>query len=139
VIPRLAKTFPNLQFVFTTHSPIVVGSLERENVWVSEADPKTGISTATQKDIGVHGLNSDQILLTDYFGLKSTRAKGKEEQLARIADDAERGVPKKARDFLSALVTSLEDERPPISAKKEHSPTVRVKRRKTQPKRKKMR
>lgn len=108
VIPKLAAAFPLLQYVFTSHSPIVVGTLERGNIWVCEADPKTGVSIAEQKDIGVHGLNSDQILLTDYFGLKSTRAPRKERQLDEIAAAAERGTPKKAREFLRALVESCE-------------------------------
>jgi predicted ATPase len=109
VIPTLSATFPRLQFIFTSHSPIVVGSLQRDNLWVCTMDEITGESTAEQKETGVHGLNSDQILLTEYFGLKSSRAPRKERQLDEIAAAAERRTPHKAQEFLQSLVTALED------------------------------
>ena len=108
VLPRLAKTFPRLQFIVTTHSPIVVGTLQRENLWVCE--PGENGSILTQKEAGVQGLNSDQILLTEYFGLKSSRAPAKEKELRRIAAAAERKVPGQAAAFLRSLITPLEDK-----------------------------
>lgn len=65
-----------------------------------------------QKETGVHGLNADQILLTEYFGLKTSRAARKEHQLDRIAAAAERKVPGQGAAFLRSLVTPLEDEDP---------------------------
>ena len=110
VLPRLAKAFPRLQFIVTTHSPIVVGTLERENLWVCEPAPGGDGSRLAQKAAGVHGLNSDQILLTEYFRLRSSRAARKEKQLDKIAAAAERKVPGEAATFLRSLVTPLEDE-----------------------------
>jgi energy-coupling factor transporter ATP-binding protein EcfA2 len=110
VLPRLAKTFPRLQFIVTTHSPIVVGTLQRENLWVCEPAPDGNGSVLSQKPAGVQGLNSDQILLTEYFGLRSSRAPKKEKQLDKIAAAAERKVPGEAGAFLRSLVTPLEDE-----------------------------
>lgn len=111
VLPRLAQTFPRLQFIVTTHSPIVVGTLQRENLWVCEPAPDGNGSILAQKQAGVHGLNSDQILLTEYFSLKSSRAPKKERQLDRIAAAAERKVSGQASAFLRSLVTPLEDSR----------------------------
>jgi energy-coupling factor transporter ATP-binding protein EcfA2 len=112
VLPRLAKAFPRLQFIVTTHSPIVVGTLQRENLWVCEPAPDGHGSILAQKQAGVHGLNSDQILLTEYFRLKTSRAPKKERRLDRIAAAAERKVPGRASAFLRSLVTPLEDEDP---------------------------
>lgn len=42
LIPALRKTFPKLQFVATTHSPVVLGSLLPEEVVRLEADTQTG-------------------------------------------------------------------------------------------------
>jgi energy-coupling factor transporter ATP-binding protein EcfA2 len=109
VLPRLAKTFPRLQFIVTTHSPIVVGTLQRENLWVCEPAPEGNGSVLSQKEARVQGLNSDQILLTEYFGLTSSRAPRKEKQLDKIAAAAERKVPGQAAAFLRSLVTPLED------------------------------
>jgi hypothetical protein len=99
VLPRLAQTFPRLQFIVTTHSPIVAGTLQRENLWVCEPAPDGNGSILAQKEAGVHGLNSDQILLTEYFRLRSSRAPKKEKQLDRIAAAAERKVSGKASAF----------------------------------------
>lgn len=42
LIPALRKTFPRLQFVATTHSPVVLGALEPDEVVRLEADSHTG-------------------------------------------------------------------------------------------------
>lgn len=89
----------------------MVGTLQRETLWVCEPAPDGNGSILAQKQVGVHGLNSDQILLTEYFRLKSSRAPKKQKQLDRIAAAAERKVSGKASAFLRSLVTPLEDSR----------------------------
>ncbi len=72
VIPKLAKALPNIQFILTSHSPIVVGTLHKQNIIVlNDADSGTQVS-GLERD--VFGLNSDQLLTSDIFGLRSTRA-----------------------------------------------------------------
>lgn len=40
LINRLLKTFPNCQFIITTHSPLVLGEVNPESIWImSEDDP----------------------------------------------------------------------------------------------------
>lgn len=107
VVPKLAKALPNLQFIFTTHSPLVVGSLERWNVWLCETR-SVGTAEVLQLGIPVHGLNADQILLTDYFGVSSSRSKRKERQLEEIAREAEMGNPEAAQNFIRELVKPLD-------------------------------
>jgi predicted ATP-binding protein involved in virulence len=36
VIPQLQETFPNCQFIVTTHSPLILSNLRRENVIILE-------------------------------------------------------------------------------------------------------
>ncbi len=36
IVPLLTKTFPNIQFILTTHSPQVISSVERESVFILE-------------------------------------------------------------------------------------------------------
>lgn len=75
VIPTLARTLPNLQFVVTSHSPLVVGTLRGANVFVLEAEISDGIRRTVLRpsDEEVYGLSSDQILTSGHFGLRSAR------------------------------------------------------------------
>lgn len=110
IVPKLAAAFPNLQFIFTTHSPLVVGSLSSQNLWLCSTDEDEGITQVQQPRIPVRGLNSDQILLTQYFGIGSSRAPEKEAQLDEIAKKAEGGDKNAAREFVRQLVKALPED-----------------------------
>ncbi|HYC91747.1 MAG TPA: AAA family ATPase [Thermoanaerobaculia bacterium] len=84
VIPTLSQIFPRLQFVLTTHSPIVVGTVSSANVYLLEAEPD-GTSVPSQLPEAVHGLNAEQILLSSYFNLSTTRAPGFVDEIAAEA------------------------------------------------------
>jgi AAA domain, putative AbiEii toxin, Type IV TA system len=101
VIPRLARAMPNMQFVFTSHSPLLVGTLHRENIRVLRAGPNGSI--AEPAEIEVHGLSSDQILTSAYFGLDSTREPGFTDQLHDVASKARQGDADSAELFLRML------------------------------------
>jgi hypothetical protein len=75
VIPTLARALPNLQFVLTSHSPLVVGTLRGANVFVLETEVSDKIRrTLLRPSVEeVYGLSSDQILTSGHFGLKSAR------------------------------------------------------------------
>jgi predicted ATP-binding protein involved in virulence len=49
VVPSVARTLPNLQFVFTTHSPIVAGTLNAKNIFVLEMDGQGARRSASSK------------------------------------------------------------------------------------------
>jgi predicted ATP-binding protein involved in virulence len=86
VIPLLAKTLPHLQFILTTHSPILVGTLHRQNVVVLDSDD-SGTTATTQVATEIYGLNADQVLTSSAFGLASTRAP---EFLTRLRTESNR-------------------------------------------------
>jgi AAA domain, putative AbiEii toxin, Type IV TA system len=90
IIEQVAKAFPNLQFIFTTHSPIVAGSVGRQNLWVTRTLPD-GSSTLEQPNSEIYGLNADQILTSDIFGLQSTRAEGFLREMNALEQKAIRG------------------------------------------------
>lgn len=90
VVGKLVRAFPKLQFILTTHSPLVVGSVQKSNVRVlHETMGVIEISTLEQE---VRGLTSDQILLSPSFGLTAVREAEfmkelrKTEKLARAGD-----------------------------------------------------
>ena len=88
VIESLAATFPRLQFFFTSHSPIVAGTLEAANLIVTEVDERTGQVKIDKSREQVYGLSADQILGSRYFGLATSRAQGVQRQLRELAKRA---------------------------------------------------
>lgn len=105
VVPQLAKALPNLQFILTSHSPLVVGTLHSENLRLIEAD-ETGASVVKRLQEHVHGLTADQILVSSYFGLSTPRAPEAVAELVGLSRRAHEGDPAAARAFLSRLSES---------------------------------
>jgi hypothetical protein len=107
VVPTVARALPNLQFVLTTHSPIVAGTLSSQNIFVLEMDG-AGASTIHQLAEPIHGLNADQILVSDYFGLHTSRAPGAEDELQQLSERAMSGDSEAAVTFLKKLTSGTE-------------------------------
>jgi predicted ATP-binding protein involved in virulence len=58
IVPDLSKAFPKLQFILTTHSPIVAASVEAANLLILEPTPgHPDIARLTRPDAEVYGLN----------------------------------------------------------------------------------
>lgn len=103
VTASLSVAFPNLQFVFTTHSPIVAGSLNRENIFVMETDHDSGESSIKQYEERIYGLDSEDVLLSSYFNLTSTRAETFTNELVELSGKAGMGDKEAAFDFAEKL------------------------------------
>lgn len=89
IVGSLARALPMIQFIFTSHSPLVVGSLEWMNVIVMR---KHGAGVRAERITqAIHGLDADQLLLTDLFGLESTRAPTKARELKALGEKARDG------------------------------------------------
>ena len=86
VISTISKTLPRMQFVFTSHSPLIAGSLEWMNIITLKVAGKSNRTVAKRLKQSIHGLDADQILLSDFFGLKTTLATAKRRQLNTIND-----------------------------------------------------
>jgi hypothetical protein len=108
VIQTISKTFPRIQFIFTSHSPLIAGSVEWMNIKHLRLDNqhRTGIDPFRTP---VHGLDADQILLTSLFGLKTTRAKKKYDELERIRVRALSGDDEAARLLMWKLAEGMEE------------------------------
>jgi hypothetical protein len=102
VISRISKALPNLQFVFSTHSPIVAGSLHKENIFVMETD-ESGASTVHQYDERIYGLDAEQVLLSSYFNLTTTRAPGFVDELQSLSKKANIDDPSAALALMQRL------------------------------------
>lgn len=110
VVPQLARVLPNLQFILTSHSPIVAGTLHAANLRLIEPD-EAGASVVRRLEERVHGLNADQILLSSYFGLTSTRAPEAVNELRELSRQAGGGDREAVKQFLRKLSqTTLAEE-----------------------------
>jgi hypothetical protein len=71
IVGALRNLFPNVQFVVTTHSPLLVTSLEsRQVLMFKRRDAKVVIE---RPDFDIRGLRSDQLLRTPLFDLDTVR------------------------------------------------------------------
>lgn len=73
VVGNLAEAFPNVQFILTTHSPVVVaGALGKAQIirLADDGEPSGGASV----DGDLQGCDVGQLLLSGLFGLGSLRA-----------------------------------------------------------------
>ncbi|HEY0556652.1 MAG TPA: AAA family ATPase [Thermoanaerobaculia bacterium] len=116
VCSTISRVLPHLQFVFSTHSPIVAGSLERQNIFVMEAEP-SGASTVRQLEEPIYGLDAEQVLLSQYFKLETTRAPGYVDELQELSRQAGPGRPEIALALMQKLAGS-----PPSGAKTTKAP-----------------
>lgn len=107
VLQTLAKELPNIQFIVTSHSPLIVGSLEWMNIIVMKPGSKQS-STAERIEWAVHGLDADQVLLTDFFGMTSTRASGKKRTLKELTLKARDGDTDAAKELLEQMSRGAE-------------------------------
>ena len=82
--PALQKVFPGLQIIGTTHSPLMVPSLEAEQVIVFKRNEKK--VTAQQQKKGLKGYRVDQILTSPVFGLESSLAPETEEDMREYVE-----------------------------------------------------
>lgn len=110
ILPTLSKELPNIQFIVTSHSPLLVGSLEWMNILVMCPGPMQS-SVAKRIEWAIHGLDADQVLLTDYFGLDSSRAPGKMQTLKELTLKAREGDPEAAKSLLEEMSRGAETGR----------------------------
>lgn len=117
VIEQVATTFPNLQFLFSSHSPLVAGTLEPKNIFVLETDDE-GAAVVKQYEENIYGLTANQVLTSSYFGLASTRAPG----TGTLSDMAARSLGFETfADSIATANGSDESDSEAISRKREES------------------
>jgi hypothetical protein len=102
IVPTVAGAFPKLQFVFTSHSPLVANTVKRENVFVTDTAED---GTATIKQLGerVYGRSPEQLLLSSYFGLQTTRPESFQNEAEALFRKAAEGDSAAALAYLDRL------------------------------------
>jgi predicted ATP-binding protein involved in virulence len=109
IVGKVAETFPNLQFLFSTHSPLVAGSLEPENVFVMETD-ESGAAVVKQYPEPLYGRSASEILTSIYFKLLSSRAPGSD-NFSDLVEKAMGGDEAATREFLRQMTEGIPTEK----------------------------
>lgn len=106
IIPNLRKTFPNIQFIVTTHSPQVLSSVPRENVVVLD-------NFKAYKSGYTEGRDSNSIL-AEVFGVPARPEDAKKEldKLYRLIDDPKK--EQEAEQLLKKLKEKYGDNDPDL-------------------------
>lgn len=105
IIKTLSETFPNIQFIFTSHSPLVTGSLEAANIWVMAEDGPVQLLTEP-----IYGLSADQVLQSKYFNLDSTRPPEVADKLRSLDARAQKGDQAASLEFMRRLAYGSENQ-----------------------------
>jgi len=106
VINLVSTALPNLQFIFTTHSPIVAGTSPHPPLVLEKGPSGSAVLHHLQESI--HGMNAEQILLSPYFGMETTWAESKRRELDDLANRADEGDMDSARAYLAMMAARRE-------------------------------
>jgi hypothetical protein len=83
IVPELSKLFPKVQFIATTHSPLIVSEVRRDQVHVLVRDPRTKKVDVRLAEQGPQGMGAAGLLTSDLFGLSSQLDRTTREMLAQ--------------------------------------------------------
>ena len=99
VISKLETTFPNCQFIVTTHSPQVLSHAHEENVWILRLNEKGEVEAARPQ--ASYGLDTNRVLeeIMD-VPERPQEAKDQLEHLFRLLSAKDRG---RAESEISAI------------------------------------
>jgi len=110
VLPQLANALKKIQFIVTSHSPLIVGSLEWMNIIKMEQGPNK-VTMAHRIREAVHGLDADQVLVTSFFDMSSTRVDVQESALKDLSRKAGMGDRRAAEKLVKQWSTGLEKKK----------------------------
>jgi hypothetical protein len=98
LIPLVAKHFPNLQIIATTHSPLLIAGMEQREVFIARR-AEDGPVTIEPSPQDPRGLRADQILTSPLFGLSHTRNKAQVDRYIELARRQLRHTPEERQEF----------------------------------------
>lgn len=61
LVPRLRRALPEVQWIVTTHSPLILGSFDKNEIVALEADPEHGVRLHPKLDRQILGFTTDEI------------------------------------------------------------------------------
>ena len=89
VLESLSRTFPGLQWLCSTHSPLVAGSLDNDNIYILEQD-SSYTSYVRRPTSKFEGRSVDEVLI-ELFDVQQPRSPQLQRQLSDLAEQAMNG------------------------------------------------
>jgi predicted ATP-binding protein involved in virulence len=110
IIPRLTNTFPNCQFIVTTHSPQVLSHVQPESIYLLK---KVGEDIVVTKPQYSYGRDSNRILedLMD----ETERPAEIQDQLAELFSLIHQGQLREAQQLVNQLAATIRAGEPELS------------------------
>jgi predicted ATP-binding protein involved in virulence len=102
IIPRLTKTFPNCQFIVTTHSPQVLSHVDPECIHILDYD---GDNVVVKRPDSSYGLDSNRIL-EDILGV-SKRPQEIQDRMLELFRTINKNDLESAKKIVQELVTKI--------------------------------
>jgi len=110
LIANFRRTFPNTQFIFSTHSPQMIGHVEPRNMWLFKRENNEVVAYRPEKSLG---MDSNSILL-QHLGVDEREPDTKLElnRLFLLLDDIKKlSEAEKLLNMLSAKCGDIDDLR----------------------------
>ena len=101
VLPTLAHELPGIQFIVSSHSALVTGSLRPDQVRV--LTPGEAGTQVNELHESLQGRSVDQILRSPYFGLESTRSIGTQDRLRSLSVKVQGGDIQASLDYIRQM------------------------------------
>lgn len=118
VVNRLRKTFPRIQFIVTTHEPLCLKGLKKNEVIVLKKNEEREIISITDLP-NPSDFRVDQLLTSEYFGLNSTLDFQTEEKFKRYysllakedrSPEEEENIIKLSQELPNKIGNDIRDE-----------------------------
>lgn len=109
ILPKLTKTFPNAQFVISTHSPFVINSVNNCKVYALKYNDENKVNSHS---LDFNNNSSDAFeILKEVLGVSVTMPIWMEEELKNTIEEIENKTPSSLTlEDYNRLKTSLEDK-----------------------------
>jgi predicted ATP-binding protein involved in virulence len=104
IIDKLRETFPQIQFIFTTHSPFLIQSLRSgEELLMLEGQPTAEIANKTLEDIAIGIMGVESVDASERY----LEMKGVAIEYLKALDKAPKSPSEKLEDYKERLAQSL--------------------------------
>ncbi|OCR02428.1 ATP-binding protein [Oscillatoriales cyanobacterium USR001] len=108
IIPALTRTFPNCQFIITTHSPQVISQIKPDGIYILEATPEGIVAKQPESSFG----RDSNRILEDVMGVPARPQEIKDNlrQLFRLIDAGNLDAAKELRQQIEEEIGRDESE-----------------------------
>lgn len=115
ILAVLVQTFPNVQFIVTTHSPYVVGSIPSDKIAIYTCEKKeTTVKVEAFKDFTPYGANIER-LSEKLFGVKGRFVKDVQQRLEHLAFLINKGDLNTSKAYLNNQFSDIDSNDPDLN------------------------